>query len=168
MFNLRKLSLALNAKDQLNPSLCCHVPKHLQQYALCWQKKFFIPKFLPHLSWSWAVTPEGDHVPSEHGSIPGSSEWPFLFKFQTTLRNLELVPTPDSQPWPHKTALQKAKAGNPTACGLCCVYMYVPLQQSCQLSCFCLQRHSLLLRSSVCRLFKQPWDLLDFLSYLGT
>lgn len=150
MFNLKKLSLALNAKDQLNPFLRSHVLKHLQQYALCWQKKFFTPKFLPRL--------KGGSVPSEHGSIPGNSGWPFFIQVLNYIQKSRV--STRSQPWPHGSALQKAKAGTLTACDLCSVYMYVPLKQSCQLSCFCLQHHSLLLRSSVCRLFKQPWDLI--------
>lgn len=59
MYNLKKFSLALSAKDQSNPFLCCCVPKHLQQYGLCWQKKYFIAMFVPHLSWwGWAAAPE--------------------------------------------------------------------------------------------------------------
>lgn len=109
---------------------------------------------LPCLCLTWVGGVEllhlkGDHVPSEHGSIPGSSERPFFIQ---VLNYIQKSGAGTSQPCPHETALQKAEAGNPTVCGLCSVHMCVPLQQSCQLSCFCLQQHSLLLRSSVCSL----------------
>lgn len=104
-------------------------------------------------------------LPSEHGSIPGSSEWPFFIQ---VLNYFEKSGVGTRQAtltsWNCFAESQGRKSYSPWS--LLCAHVCA-LQQSCQLSCFCLQQHSLLLRSSVCRLFKQPWDLIDFLSYLG-